>query len=195
MEVRSQAFVDSWVNRRFFHLLVSETTRGLTRTFDYRLDNKDFTSTYDNFRRVLCFSENNLTWIWLDFFRERAFKDSRLDLRLLTWNAVCCSSFKHLNWALFSPGLTGVCQPPAAWSLDDSQPAGSDPVIDPVPQLSNCVALFSPPAKFLRQLSPQSHLSVSLLSGCLSVLPHSWQSSCPTNTVQAVLMTHLAEKV
>lgn len=35
------------------------------------------------------------------------------------------------------------------------------------------------------RVTAAAELSVSLLSGCLSVLPHSWQSSCPTNTVQA----------
>lgn len=109
-------------------------------------------------------------------------KTSRLDLRLSTWNAVCCSSFKHLNWALFSPGLTGVCQLPAAWSLDDSQPAGSDPVIEPIPQLSNCVALFSPPAKFLRQLSPQSHRRCRTV--CLSTI---WLSLCLATQLAVVL--------
>ena len=56
-------------------------------------------------------TQNRGTW------HERAFKASRLDLRLLTWNAVCRSAFKHLNSALFSPGLTGVCQLPDRWMI------------------------------------------------------------------------------
>ena len=40
-------------------------TRDLTWTFDYRLDNKDFTSTDSNFRRVFSEMMWDLTWIWL----------------------------------------------------------------------------------------------------------------------------------